>query len=656
MKKSLNAVDLLGIISELGPLVGSIIDRVYSMGNSLLLRLRNPPEKYFIAANPHRFSLTRWLGEHGAEGVAGLRSLLEGSRIVNLELMGFDRVVRIVTNRGELIVELLEPWNVIYVENGIVAWCMRKYRGKDRVIEPHVRYVPPPKPFLEPTANPEELRKRNGTVSRVLARDLGLGTEVAREVCARAGVDPGSPAPNADWAILLSTLNELVSRVRSGRLEPSIYYTDNAPISVTPLRYISLSSYRLKSVSSFNEAVDEYFHVIEENEELARRVGRINDEVARLESSIADVERKISEFRKGAEELRRKAEALLRRKYDIEELMDNLRRYWLSDREEFPELIRDMTYEGIVVKSFDPQRKSLNMEVDGITVSVPLDLSVGSLVRELFDKAKELERKAETAKATLEELSSRLARLRREAENASTLMRENIVEVIYGAKEWFERFRWFVTSNNKPVIAGHNASQNEVLVRRYMRDWDIFLHADIPGGSVVIMRLVKGEEPSDDDVREAAQFAASYSKAWSMGLASIDVFYVRGNQVTKEAPSGEYLGRGSFMIYGNRGWVRGVELSISVGIRVDEVGNNRVVRLVAAPPSVIGKLASIYVTLRPGAMDRSRVSEEIRRILRREDVRITADQIINLIPGPSMIMDHGESSPMPWGMVREIFG
>ena len=34
---------------------------------------------------------------------------------------------------------------------------------------------------------------------------------------------------------------------------------------------------------------------------------------------------------------------------------------------------------------------------------------------------------------------------------------------------WFERFNWFVSSENYLVLSGRDAQQNELLVKRYLR-------------------------------------------------------------------------------------------------------------------------------------------------------------------------------------------
>ncbi|WP_243679697.1 NFACT RNA binding domain-containing protein [Vulcanisaeta souniana] len=230
-----------------------------------------------------------------------------------------------------------------------------------------------------------------------------------------------------------------------------------------------------------------------------------------------------------------------------------------------------------------------------------------------------------------------------------------------GAREWFERFRWFVTSGGRLVIAGRDATQNEVIVRHYLRPWDVFVHADIPGAAAVVIRLAgPSDVASDDDVYEAAQYAVSYSRAWVMGLSVLDVFYVRGEQVTKKAPSGEYLGKGSFMIYGTRGgWVRNVELGLGIGVRVDHLDDVSLLRLITAPPRVIGSLVNYYAVLRPGgSRDRVELSKEIYNAFRARVPGfvkvINLSNVVDAVPGPSIIDGFYEGNPVPWDKIREL--
>ena len=53
---------------------------------------------------------------------------------------------------------------------------------------------------------------------------------------------------------------------------------------------------------------------------------------------------------------------------------------------------------------------------------------------------------------------------------------------------WFEKFNWFLTSENYLVLSGRDAQQNELLVKRYLRKDDLYVHADLHGAATTILR------------------------------------------------------------------------------------------------------------------------------------------------------------------------
>lgn len=57
---------------------------------------------------------------------------------------------------------------------------------------------------------------------------------------------------------------------------------------------------------------------------------------------------------------------------------------------------------------------------------------------------------------------------------------------------WFEKFDWFISSENYLIIAGKNAQQNEVLVKRYLNKGDLFMHTDMPGAAVTVIKNPSG--------------------------------------------------------------------------------------------------------------------------------------------------------------------
>lgn len=119
---------------------------------------------------------------------------------------------------------------------------------------------------------------------------------------------------------------------------------------------------------------------------------------------------------------------------------------------------------------------------------------------------------------------------------------------------WFEKFYWFISSENYLIIGGRDQQQNELIVKRYMRATDIYVHAEIQGASSVVIRNPTGNEIPPKTLLEAGTMAISYSVAWDAKVVT-NAYWVHSNQVSKSAPTGEYLGTGSFMIRGKKNFL-----------------------------------------------------------------------------------------------------
>ena len=68
--------------------------------------------------------------------------------------------------------------------------------------------------------------------------------------------------------------------------------------------------------------------------------------------------------------------------------------------------------------------------------------------------------------------------------------------------------------------------------------------------------FTENKEPDAIDIDETAEGVLSLSNQWNTSCPTGNVFYVKGNQVSKSAPSGEFIGKGSFMIYGKKEFVK----------------------------------------------------------------------------------------------------
>lgn len=54
------------------------------------------------------------------------------------------------------------------------------------------------------------------------------------------------------------------------------------------------------------------------------------------------------------------------------------------------------------------------------------------------------------------------------------LQEKNVAAITHMRKvHWFEKFNWFISSENYLVISGRDAQQNELIVKRYMSKGDL---------------------------------------------------------------------------------------------------------------------------------------------------------------------------------------
>ncbi|RGB38792.1 fibronectin-binding protein A N-terminus-domain-containing protein [Rhizophagus diaphanus] len=137
---------------------------------------------------------------------------------------------------------------------------------------------------------------------------------------------------------------------------------------------------------------------------------------------------------------------------------------------------------------------------------------------------------------------------------------------------WFEKFVWFISSENYLVIAGHDMQQNELLVKRYLRKGDVYVHAELHGAaSVIIKNPNEGQPIPPSTLFQAGVMSVCQSKAWEAKIIT-SAYWVHAEQVSKTAPTGEYLTTGSFMIRGKKNFLPPVHLVYGFGLlfRLDE--------------------------------------------------------------------------------------
>ena len=119
-------------------------------------------------------------------------------------------------------------------------------------------------------------------------------------------------------------------------------------------------------------------------------------------------------------------------------------------------------------------------------------------------------------------------------------------------KEWFEKFRWCISSDGFLIIGGRDATTNEIVIKKYTDPDDLVFHTETPGSPFVIIKNPDKQIIPDATKEEAAQLCGIFSKQWKAERSVGEIFMITPSQVSKEAKSGEYISKGSFMISGHR--------------------------------------------------------------------------------------------------------
>uniref|UniRef100_A0A4W4EP09 Ribosome quality control complex subunit NEMF n=1 Tax=Electrophorus electricus TaxID=8005 RepID=A0A4W4EP09_ELEEL len=186
-----------------------------------------------------------------------------------------------------------------------------------------------------------------------------------------------------------------------------------------------------------------------------------------------------------------------------------------------------------------------------ILVDVDLSLSAYANAKKYYDHkrsaAKKEQKTVEAAHKAFKSAEKKTKQTLKEVQTVTTIQKARKVY-------WFEKFLWFISSENYLIIAGRDQQQNEMIVKRYLRAGDLYVHADLHGATSCVIKNPSGEPIPPRTLTEAGTMAVCYSAAWEAKVIT-SAWWVHHNQVSKTAPTGEYLTTGSFMIRGKKNFL-----------------------------------------------------------------------------------------------------
>ena len=387
-----------------------------------------------------------------------------------------------------------------------------------------------------------------------LAVDYGLGGLYAEELCLRSEIDKNSIA-------LVKDENERLAHELDGLLtelregkKPMIILNGGEAIDVVPIEMGVYKGFERKNFESFNDAIIQYL------------LSTLPAKPPEAEDRILSMQRKrLKELEEESKKLRSIIE-------------------WIyANYQEAGELDQ--------------------VELDGYKVELDRSKSLESNISSIYEMAKSKEEKVEKIKRAM----------------ASTRKKIEKKEKWKPSKRWwFEKFRWALTSEGLLVIGGKDARSNDALVKKHLKDGDIYAHADIKGAPSVLLK--DGLNASEASKREACHFALIFSKAWKVQRPS-RTYWVNSDQVSKTPPSGEFLPRGAFMISGRRNYIDDLELLADIGW-VEYKGEKR---LVCSPPGVLKS----YVRIEPD--EEKKRKDLVKRLSKHFEAH--PDAVDSILPG-----------------------
>jgi hypothetical protein len=280
------------------------------------------------------------------------------------------------------------------------------------------------------------------------------------------------------------------------------------------------------------------------------------------------------------------------------------------------------------ITNIDPKTGTVTVDLDGKSVNLDIRKTVPQNAQEYYEKVKKFTKKRDGAIRAIEDTKKAM-----EKKAASKAAKAGRKMQASRKKHWFDRFRWFVSSDGFLVVGGRDTDTNEEIFKKYMEKRDIAFHTQTPGAPLTVVKT-GGEEVPESTLQEAAQFAVSYSSLWKAGQSSGDCYWIKSEQVTKTPESGEYLKKGAFVIRGERNYFKDVPLGIAVGLELK--GETRVI---GGPAAAVRRHGDYILEITPGKFNQNDISKKIYRIYADEldDPRFvkqiaSPDQVAMMIP------------------------
>ncbi len=542
------------------------------------------------------------------------------------------------------------------------------------------------------------LKESDRDLVSTLGGKVNLGATHANAVCALAGHEPNSATSDADPSKVFTALTRLLEDldtsdegyllVKPTAEDPSDWeahlstldqpqqhlWLSERAVEATPILLPQHDGVPHVSYSSLCESIDVWkgthdAHALQRREEERFEQagpGRgQSTEVEKLERRKAQQEKALGGFSEKIEKQQRLGHLIQEHWTHVEGLLDQTKQ--AVERDGWSAVRKAIKAIPWIVSAAPADRTITvllpdeNSEAKGPQVMLELDATVHQNAQRYFESARKQKNKTSGAVEALAETERKLKRARKSEAKQKASGKLNRLK--RSKRMWFEQHRWGMIEGGHLLVGGKDAKGNDSVVKKHLSNEDMYLHADLHGApscslrssqgfaleerrpahlppDIPAYRLVDKLEDTDltkDKLQQAAVLALSWSRAWNGGGAHGTVYSVKPAQVSKSAQTGEFVGKGAFVIRGQRTWYKDMDVRIGIGI----IAVNGVPMVVSGTPAHILSVCQRYAILSPGLTKKDQLANKIYRT-----TGLSTDDLLSVLPGACDVIDeHGMLTP-----------
>ena len=607
MRESSSSFDVARIVRELSEMIGARARKAYQPHyEQVVLRLnrKGVPSTDLVIVRGRRVYTSqrdRPMPSKPSQFAMVLRKHLNNSRLIGVEQLGFDRVIRLTFEHGggrlALIIELFRDGNVLLLdENDVIIQPLTHAKYASRTLKKGVAYTPPPE-----TLDPREMNREmldnlldgsNHDLIRTLAARANLGRIYGSTACSIAGIEEDVAANSLDSTqrdSLELAIDSMLKGLSDGE-DAKIWLADSEAMNawkaadtetardvassgiteIAPIDLAYTESSAMVAVASLSVAYDAVFGshdaaaFIRREEELLVDSGEDGGAIqAKLGRRAAQQKAAIQRFHERAAITQELGKSIQDNWEHVDSLLLQFNEAVVSDGwEGVMDKIQDVPW----IDSADPAKQTVVAYLPdedgepGASITLEVSNTVHQNAQRYFEEARSQKNKAKGAETAL--ASTEKSREKAEKQAAKDAAAGRLRAKKRSKRFWFERHRWAILSGGHLLIGGRDAKGNDVVVRKHLTSNDLYFHADLHGAPSCSLKLKDGLVPNQNP-----------SEAIPEGVASLQIVQNLGDEMedARQLPDSVHSEAAQVAVCWSRAWGSGGAAAIAFHARPSQV-------------------------------------------------------------------------------------